>query len=55
MPTTPQRILGLDLGANSLGRNRLRGPFRAALTEQLLAFGRKQPHSPTVLDLNAVV
>ena len=37
-------------------RQILRGGRRAAaLTEQLLAFGRKQPRSPTVLDLNAVV
>ena len=34
----------------------IRGGRRAAaLTEQLLAFGRKQPLRPTVLDLNAVV
>ena len=31
------------------------GKRAAALTEQLLAFGRKQPRQPTVLDLNAVV
>ena len=34
----------------------IRGGRRAAaLTEQLLAFGRKQPLCPTVVDLNAVV
>jgi len=37
-------------------RQILRGGRRAAaLTTQLLAFGRKQPRSPTALELNAVV
>jgi len=31
------------------------GRRAAALTEELLAFGRKQPRRPTVLDLNAVL
>ena len=44
-----------DPGLDDLGEIKKAGERAAALTRQLLAFGRKQIVQPTVLDINAVI